>query len=88
MIQLCSINLFLGLGNIVEICYSVGMTELRGALRSANGSLYACFLRGYRRLMEHYTAVGDIKFRHRRGSGPPLYQPLQELVQERVIEFM
>ena len=44
-------------------------------------------LRGYRRLMEHYSAVGDIESAIDAGQAALCIEPLQELVQERVIEL-
>ena len=44
-------------------------------------------LRGYRRLMEHYAAVGDFENALTAGHAALRIEPLQELVQQRVIEL-
>jgi DNA-binding SARP family transcriptional activator len=44
-------------------------------------------LRGYRRLMEHYAAVGDVESALAAGHAALRIEPLQELVQQRVIEL-
>jgi DNA-binding SARP family transcriptional activator len=44
-------------------------------------------LRGYRRLMEHYAAVGDVENALAAGQSALRIEPLQELVQQRVIEL-
>lgn len=44
-------------------------------------------LRGYRRLMEHYAAVGDVEKALVAGQSALRIEPLQELVQQRVIEL-
>jgi DNA-binding SARP family transcriptional activator len=44
-------------------------------------------LRGYRRLMEHHGAVGDIENALAAGHAALRIEPLQELVQQRVIEL-
>jgi DNA-binding SARP family transcriptional activator len=44
-------------------------------------------LRGYRRLMEHYTAAGDLENALSAGLSALRIEPLQELVQQRVIEL-
>ena len=44
-------------------------------------------LRGYRRLMEHYAAVGNIEKALAAGQSALRIEPLQELVQQRVIEL-
>lgn len=44
-------------------------------------------LRGYRRLMEHYAAVGDTEKALVAGQSALRIEPLQELVQQRVIEL-
>jgi len=44
-------------------------------------------LRGYRRLMEHYAAVEDIESAITAGHSALRIEPLQELVQQRVIEL-
>jgi DNA-binding SARP family transcriptional activator len=44
-------------------------------------------LRGYRRLMEHYAAIGDFENALTAGHSALRIEPLQELVQQRVIEL-
>jgi DNA-binding SARP family transcriptional activator len=44
-------------------------------------------LRGFRRLMEHYAAVDDLENALTAGHAALRIDPLQELVQQRVIEF-
>jgi DNA-binding SARP family transcriptional activator len=44
-------------------------------------------LRGYRRLMEHHAAMGDIENALAAGLSALRIEPLQELVQQRVIEL-
>jgi DNA-binding SARP family transcriptional activator len=44
-------------------------------------------LRGYRRLMEHYAAVGDVENALAAGQSALRIEPLQELVQQQVIEL-
>jgi DNA-binding SARP family transcriptional activator len=44
-------------------------------------------LRGYRRLMEHYVAVNDVEKALVAGQSALRIEPLQELVQQRVIEL-
>lgn len=44
-------------------------------------------LRGYRRLMEHYAAIGDVENALAAGHVALRIEPLQELVQQRVIEL-
>jgi DNA-binding SARP family transcriptional activator len=44
-------------------------------------------LRGHRRLMEHYAAVGDVENALAAGHAALRIEPLQELVQQRVIEL-
>lgn len=44
-------------------------------------------LRGYRRLMEHHAAIGDIENALAAGQAALRIEPLQELVQQRVIEL-
>jgi DNA-binding SARP family transcriptional activator len=44
-------------------------------------------LRGYRRLMDHYAAVGDMENALSAGHSALRIEPLQELVQQRVIEL-
>jgi DNA-binding SARP family transcriptional activator len=44
-------------------------------------------LRGYRRLMEHYAAIGDYENALEAGHSALRIEPLQELVQQRVIEL-
>jgi DNA-binding SARP family transcriptional activator len=44
-------------------------------------------LRGHRRLMEHYATVGDIENALAAGHAALRIEPLQELVQQRVIEL-
>lgn len=44
-------------------------------------------LRGHRRLMEHYVAVGDTEKALAAGQSALRIEPLQELVQQRVIEL-
>lgn len=44
-------------------------------------------LRGYRRLMEHYAAIGDFENALVAGAAGLRIEPLQELVQQRIIEF-
>jgi DNA-binding SARP family transcriptional activator len=44
-------------------------------------------LRGYRRLMEHYGAVGDLENALSAGQSALRIEPLQELVQQRVVEL-
>src|SRR5262249_39501350 len=44
-------------------------------------------LRGYRRLMEHYVAAGDVENALAAGQSALRIEPLQELVQQRVIEL-
>jgi DNA-binding SARP family transcriptional activator len=44
-------------------------------------------LRGHRRLMEHYAAVGDFENALAAGHSALRIEPLQELVQQRVIEL-
>jgi DNA-binding SARP family transcriptional activator len=44
-------------------------------------------LRGYRRLLEHYSAVGDSENALAAGQAALRIEPLQELVQQRVIEL-
>jgi DNA-binding SARP family transcriptional activator len=44
-------------------------------------------LRGYRRLMEHYAAIGDVENALAAGHSALRIEPLQELVQQRVIEL-
>jgi DNA-binding SARP family transcriptional activator len=44
-------------------------------------------LRGYRRLMEHYAAIGDVENALAAGLSALRIEPLQELVQQRVIEL-
>jgi DNA-binding SARP family transcriptional activator len=44
-------------------------------------------LRGYRRLMEHYAATGDVENALAAGHAALRIEPLQELVQQRVIEL-
>jgi DNA-binding SARP family transcriptional activator len=44
-------------------------------------------LRGYRRLMEHYAAIGDVENALTAGHSALRIEPLQELVQQRIIEL-
>jgi DNA-binding SARP family transcriptional activator len=44
-------------------------------------------LRGYRRLMEHYAAIDDLENALAAGQAALRIEPLQELVQQRVIEL-
>ena len=44
-------------------------------------------LRGYRRLMSHYAAVGDVENALAAGHAALRIEPLQELIQQRVIEL-
>lgn len=44
-------------------------------------------LRGYRRLLEHYVAAGDVENALAAGHAALQIEPLQELVQQRVIEL-
>jgi DNA-binding SARP family transcriptional activator len=44
-------------------------------------------LRGYRRLMEHYASVGELENALAAGLSALRIEPLQELVQQRVIEL-
>jgi DNA-binding SARP family transcriptional activator len=44
-------------------------------------------LRGHRRLMEHYAAIGDVENALAAGHSALRIEPLQELVQQRVIEL-
>jgi DNA-binding SARP family transcriptional activator len=44
-------------------------------------------LRAYRRLMDHYAAVGDVENALAAGQSALRIEPLQELVQQRVIEL-
>jgi DNA-binding SARP family transcriptional activator len=44
-------------------------------------------LRGYRRLMAHYAAVGDVENALAAGHAALRIEPLQELIQQRVIEL-
>ena len=44
-------------------------------------------LRGYRRLMEHYAAIGELENALSAGLSALRIEPLQELVQQRVIEL-
>ena len=44
-------------------------------------------LRGFRRLMEHYTTIGDAENALMAGHSALRIEPLQELVQQQVIEL-
>ncbi|QIO61592.1 AfsR/SARP family transcriptional regulator [Rhizobium leguminosarum] len=75
---------------------AVGLTHYRGDLLigwyddwvlAERERLRLVCLRGYRRLMEHYVSVGDMDKALAAGQSALRIEPLQELVQQHVIEL-